>query len=123
MAAPNAELAYRVLDYVTAHPEQHDQGFYVSRLDATNQPGPLCGTVACFAGWTCLLGGDVLEFSEDEGLVIRGSDLCVHERAEELLGLEVDGDQSFELFIETQDRDDQPGLVAEIFGPRPDGAK
>ncbi|GIE35940.1 hypothetical protein Ait01nite_089850 [Actinoplanes italicus] len=117
---PNAELAYNVLDYIRKHPEQHDQGTYVSRLDTSNQPGPLCGTVACFAGWTCLLSGDVLEFSESEGLVIHGFDGDVHDRAEQLLGLEADGDQSFELFLATQNREDLPRVVAEIFGPRPE---
>jgi hypothetical protein len=122
-ARPNAELAYRVLDYVKTHPEQHDQGTYVSSLDTGNQPGPHCGTVACFAGWTCILSGDVLEFDEAEGLVVRGFAGDVHERAEELLGLPADGRESFELFIETQDPDDLPVRIAEIFGPRPGGAQ
>lgn len=38
--------------YVTEHPEQHDQSTWL----AVDTP---CGTVACLAGWTCLLNGYV----------------------------------------------------------------
>jgi hypothetical protein len=46
---PNAELAYKVLDHIDAHPQQWRQGWWFTELD--------CGTAACFAGWACVLSG------------------------------------------------------------------
>ena len=40
-SAPNAELAYRVLDHIDANPQQWDQGRWIGQAE--------CGTVACFA--------------------------------------------------------------------------
>jgi hypothetical protein len=116
---PNAELAYAVLDYVMSHPEQNEQADYIGNLDTEHPPGPDCGTVACYAGWTCILSGDKFALRSDIYLVDPGDGLLlgVHERAAELLNL--NDVQSYRLFIGTQDRADLPYMVAEIFGPRP----
>lgn len=120
-ARPNAELAYRVLDHINAHPEQHDQGTWIT-------VGTDCGTVACFAGWTCLLAGDMPatplfhhsnEVSRvtvvDDGNEDHAHDRTVKYRAAELLGL-YSGE--WRLLFYTRS-DALPRVVAEIFGPRP----
>lgn len=45
--ARNAELLERVMQHIDDHPELHEQWHWFNE----------CGTAACFAGWTCLLGG------------------------------------------------------------------
>jgi len=45
----NQELAKKVLDHILAHPEEHDQSTWGIKAE--------CGTVACIAGWTCILAG------------------------------------------------------------------
>lgn len=105
---PNAELAYRVLDHINAHPESWDQNVWVAQR-------PECGTAACFAGWACLLSGDQPAGIPDEtGEIER----YIPHRAGTLLGIEVDGGEH-PLFEYTNTRDDLGVLVEEIFGPRP----
>jgi hypothetical protein len=119
---PNAELAYRVLDHIDAHPEQHNQRVWIEdRGD--------CGTAACMAGWTCLLSGDQPRFHGDgdpeaefviHAGVTRGD--YIPDRAAELLGMKPDGgaQTGFRLFEPSNTREDLGRLVAEIFGPRPE---
>jgi hypothetical protein len=52
----NVELAERVILHVLTYPEQHEQGRYF-------QDTP-CGTTACLAGRTVLLGGSVEQINE-----------------------------------------------------------
>lgn len=122
---PNAELAYRVLDHIDAHPESWDQETWY------------CETSACFAGWAALLSG--LELGYEDGRmwdveVVSASDPLrsrmvgwhVQEAACALLGIShdhvvrIDGEDD-ELFNENNDRAKLGELVKEIFGPRPDG--
>lgn len=116
MTAPNAALAYAVLDRIDAHPEQWRQGWWFTKLD--------CGTAACFAGWACVLSGDKPRVADADmegefSTVIRPDGILdnVEDRAEVLLGL--DGEQGSSLFYSDNTRDDLGRLVAEIFGPRP----
>lgn len=116
MTAPNAELAYRVLDHIDAHPEQWNQRWWFTQLE--------CGTAACFAGWACILSGDQprVTDADDEGefsTVIRPDGLLdnVEDRAEALLGL--DDRRSSMLFFALNSREDLGQYVANIFGPRP----
>lgn len=105
MTAPNAELAWRVLDQIDAHPELWNQTKWIQKTD--------CGTTACFAGWACLLSGEREPF-----------DFSVSRRAAELLGIEYDESgetDGHELFDGTNDRIALGWMVAEIFGPRPTG--
>lgn len=128
---PNAELAYRILDHIDAHPEEWDQGVYIGKTD--------CGTVACFAGRAILLSlpeADV-DFQSSgrrlpRGMVLQESGgvrdengLLVSSRvmAERLLGVsslvrECEEDEE-DLFDQHNTREDLGRLVAEIFGPRP----
>jgi hypothetical protein len=75
-AQPNAELAYRVLDHIDAHPQNWEQGRWIGQEE--------CGTVACFAGWAVLLSDLPVR---DEFVWIEGEDRHVAEVAEELLGI------------------------------------
>jgi len=114
---PNAELAYRVLDYIDANPKLWRQAVWVGER-------PECGTVACFAGRTVLLSGCKLD---DDLIVVDGPPeligKTVGQAADILLGINTD------LLNERNHRDPYDGLltrkelgdiVAEIFGPRPD---
>lgn len=119
---PNAELAYLTLDQIDAHPELHSQSWWFTVTD--------CGTVACFAGWTCVISGDkpsaldrpmhVLEIGTDVSFVVLpdGEKVYASDRARELLG--IDKLTARRLFDGSNTREDLGRLVAEIFGPRPE---
>jgi hypothetical protein len=119
MTTPNAELAYRVLDHIDADPISLMQRVWISQV--------ACGTVACFAGWTCLLAGDQpTGFDEAaEAEYVRagpeGDTRYIPERAAELLGIDYDEADDFgnTLFNPNTTRDGLVRKVAEIFGPRP----
>lgn len=124
MSGPNAELAYKVLDHIDAHPEQWRQDFYVGETD--------CGTAACFAGWACLLSGEVPLYEDWEpyDTDMRRTDAVLGDRsvswrAQELLGAsrfeDHDEDDGRDLFSEWNTREDLGSIVEAIFGPRPDG--
>lgn len=49
----NIDLLDKTMNYITEHPEQHDQGVW------------RCGTSRCFAGWACTLDGAEDEIKED----------------------------------------------------------
>lgn len=66
----NTELLQQTMQYIKDHPERHNQGQWV------------CGTSACFAGWTLLLSGMMEE--EVEELRGRGLGLGVHPRTGEI---------------------------------------
>lgn len=125
--------AYEVLDYIEAHPDKHDQSYWVNRMDGLVTPELAlgdCGTTACVAGWTVLLAGrsivrydrivedaPVEYFSATE---IERDLNSVPNMAVVLLGL--DEDEEWEMFWECIDLADVRKAIAEIFGPRPDGA-
>lgn len=115
MTTPNAELAYKVLDHIDAHPEQWQQDLYIGKTE--------CGTVACFAGWTVLLSGGVPHHwsgrSDDvtAEVIFDGNEESVSYRAQLLLG--ADRWVREDLFDVYNTREDLGRLVEEIFGPRP----
>jgi hypothetical protein len=122
VSAPNAELAYRVLDHIDAYPKQWHQGIWIGPAN--------CGTVGCFAGWACLLSGDQPALDpDDEGeaeevWVEGGATLrYIPDRAAALLGIRPDAGPTsgagYRLFGGKNTREDLGRLVAEIFGPRP----
>lgn len=47
--AVNVPLLRKVMDHITAHPEEYDQREYAVRTD--------CGTTHCVAGWALALSG------------------------------------------------------------------
>lgn len=121
---PNATLAYRVLDHIDAHPDQWNQGLYIGPAD--------CGTVACFAGWTCLLSGEKAAYIDGRTgystawlIGHEGEPQSVPDRAEQLLRAgrlvvhEDEDEEDWDLFGPSNTREDLGWLVAEIFGPRP----
>lgn len=73
-----APLAKAVAEYITAHPEEWDQGQWGIETD--------CGTTACFAGWTLIL----TDRAEFERGVLAGSNASVPLRASLLLGKDFD---------------------------------
>lgn len=92
----NSDLMQRVLKQIEEHPETWFQSCWVNE----------CGTVACFAGWACLLAGH----SPQEMEPWAGDD--VGDEAERLLGLdEEDGDR---LFAGENTLDDLRHLVNEF---------
>jgi hypothetical protein len=113
---PNAELAYRVLDHIDAHPEQWDQGIYIRKAE--------CGTAACFAGWTVLLSGAKPISGFQTRVAFNGKEVSVPLLAEKLLGAVpaiAYGNENFHdagLFDPGNTREDLGRLVLEIFGPR-----
>lgn len=121
MTAPNAELAYAVLDQIDLHPETWNQGTWD------------CGTAACFAGWAVRLSGGVADTdpnSDSEGTVIIGPPglvgLDVQDAAIHVLGTSgwtpsPDYPEEMDwLFSADNYREDLGRMVAEIFGPRPE---
>jgi hypothetical protein len=114
VTAPNAELAYRVLDRIDADPKVWDQSVWS------------CGTTACFAGHAVLLSGGILDGSD----VVDGPEDLVGHQVEQAayraLGIDEDrawlGDDRDWLFAQTNDRATLGRFVAEIFGPRPERA-
>lgn len=119
---PNATLAYRVLDHIDAHPESWNQLDWITRPDGAD-----CGTAACFAGWTALLSGDQPRWARDWSvrtdyvLDPDGERRDISVRASELLG--INDEQADDLFCAVNTRPRLGTLVAEIFGPRPDGGE
>lgn len=49
---PNSELLHETMDFILAHPEKHNQGYW--------SLGTECGTAHCFAGWALILSGMTL---------------------------------------------------------------
>lgn len=115
--------AYRVLDFIEAHPKKHDQTMWVNVTGRDVLPEAVddCGTTGCVAGWTVLLEGltiyhydRVHNSSEWAGLGL------VPRVAADLLGL--DDEEMHDLFYDAADLPEVRKAVTEIFGPRPDGA-
>lgn len=52
----NIELAKQVLDFVSQHPEKHNQLWWMGREDSYdhNDDVNVCGTTGCIAGWTVI---------------------------------------------------------------------
>lgn len=121
MTTPNAELAYRVLDHIDAHPRSHMQDVWVATTP--------CGTIACFAGWACLLNGDQVVYADEDevetdDVFVDGAHAFIADRAAALLGIEPDGGgrTGYRLFEPRNNRETLGELVEEIFGPRPERA-
>lgn len=117
MSTPNAELAYKVLDYIDAHPAEWHQRSWV------------CGSAACFAGWAVRLSGCVIAQKypddPDSAYVTDGPQGIVGQQvgdaAEYVLGMRRYKDGRDDLFDAWNTREDLGRITAEIFGPRPDG--
>lgn len=113
--------AYAVLDFIEAHPDKHDQDYWLMSFSRMPQGGfttetalKRCGTTACYAGWTVLLAGLPIQYDPwgdtDKRWLVRN-------RAAVLLGL-TDGEEQA-LFRHARDLADVRKTVSEIFGPRP----
>ncbi len=125
---PNAELAYRVLDQIDAHPTHFDMSSWVrfgerpsdrpdgivTLDDLTN---PACGTTACFAGWAVALSGYAMD---DSGIAVHPDpptdEMHAEELAAQLLGLT--GEEADDLFNVADDY--IHAEVRDIFGARPE---
>lgn len=123
----NADLAYRTLDYIDAHPEEWEQSEWA------------CGTKACFAGWAVILSGGKIDDVNFDAVVRkseRGSAAepyegwTVDDAAQGLLGvadINAGAGQTNQeldwLFAGTHNRDTLGRCVERMFGPRPTDMK
>lgn len=89
-----AKTAYQLLDEVKKviieEPKRYDQGDFGVDYRNTWEPGerpdlPICGTVACVAGWMVVLRGGSLN----------DTTTGVSERAEQLMGYDIDTSHLF----------------------------
>lgn len=123
MSAPNAELAYRVLDLALAHESHFDMSLWAERadwepvtLDALT--GSACGTTACLAGWTVAMAGYAVNyradvFDSDGNPLGRKADSVAAEMFRITLA------EAERLFYASNESVEN--RIAEIFGPRPGG--
>lgn len=125
MSEPNAELAYRVLDHIDAHPTEWDQATWK------------CGSSHCFGGWAVVLSGATVDYSNDELVVVAGPDelldLEIEDAARQALGVTPVGAyvENFNgpgrhrdpgwLFGASNTRAELGRMVEAIFGPRQGG--
>lgn len=122
---PNAKLAYRVLDHLTANPHQFDPtlapGWYdTDGYTVAENTGTLIGGLET---WACLLSGDrLLEdgFNGEYGVTTTTGDRDMYDRAVELLGLTPEVNDWVLGYDENDTVNDLAKNIAEVFGPRPD---
>jgi|SRR6266850_2920309 len=55
-----AALAQATAEYITAHPEEWDQGTWGNK-------DPECGTIACFGGTACFIAGEAEWYEDSDG--------------------------------------------------------
>lgn len=120
MSAPaetgiNEDLLRRVLEHITAHPDEHNQNDWAAR-------GPACGTAMCLAGHAVVQGGyalawrraaptyPVLGVREVASETTDGLD--VSELAQELLGLT--SWEAGRLFFDAESLDDLWRIASEL---------
>lgn len=115
--------AHEMLDHIEAHPESHDQNWWVMGPDGGEHTAAQvlneCGTTACAAGWTVLLAGGVTDGGQYVRMPGDPWSRFIGLVATELLGLDLD--EAHKLFHVADDLADVRKAVFEIFGPRPDG--
>lgn len=76
MSRVDVDALYEVLEFIEKHPDQWDQRVWANR----------CRTQFCFAGWACIMAGDVPTKEEEEA-----DDQVWMERANHILGLPASG--------------------------------
>lgn len=81
----DAELGRKILDHISAHPDQHHQWVW-------GKPDDVCGTAACIAGWALIFSGWELtgpaEFTAPDGETLPG--WRIQDMARTLLDLDDD---------------------------------
>lgn len=106
------ELAQRILDQITAHPETHDQGAWRSENGA-------CGTTYCIAGWAVALNVEPGEVHLPDETVTRfrlARELTTWDTEWSVLGRELlglDQEAADDLFF--SDTEDAPRILGELF--------
>lgn len=109
--APNAELAYQVLDQIDAHPETWNQRVWD------------CGTAACFAGWAVRLSGCRVRTDNFLAEIVAGPKELIGRTVCDAAGVVLRSDgygpDGTDLFSPDNDREALGEIVYEIFGPRP----
>lgn len=65
----NVPLLRKVLEHITAHPEEWDQEVWAKKTTENS-----CGTACCVAGWTAVFSGHSLVWDEGEALAVRRPD-------------------------------------------------
>jgi hypothetical protein len=74
----------------------------------------VCGTSACFAGWTCVLAGDTLDAATCDAIAPDGTRRFIPDRARELLGIDLDTEPAEYLFAASNDLDDIRRIVGQL---------
>lgn len=113
-----ALLAKVILDYITLHPELHNQELWVDihgMIDSVDQLEP-CGTSACVAGYAVLFSNDPhFEFEVERGYVEISpvddvdKEELFYDRGRKLLGL--DHEDANSLFYRTSNEEARKALV------------
>lgn len=103
------ELAQKILDQITAHPETHNQDTWVDGFNS-------CGTTYCIAGWAVALNalpGDDETLPAGRRAMARELNTIPHwgPLGQKLLGL--DDEVADDLFF--SDTEDAPRILAELF--------
>lgn len=112
----NEDLLRRVLEHVTAHPDEHNQAHWAVRSD--------CGTAYCVAGHAVVMSGYAPDWSAAFGATatvagvsttgVVGTDQTIGEVAADLLRLDVDGEGDHRLFHGSNDLADLWRIAAEL---------
>ena len=113
----NIELAQRVRRHILKNHETllmtvGVEQFFNWRVNLGKSPIPLCHTLACVAGWTCILNDDWMEFKEITKLHDAGWK-HITSRAQKLLG--ITNEEAHELFSCTRQPLDPQVNVEKIF--------
>lgn len=110
MTTVNIPLLRKVLDHVTAHPEEHNQSMWGVRTS--------CGTAYCIAGHALVMSGVQLGWEDTaDGYGYATVDVTkdgeqIHDAARRVLGL--DDVQAYLLFDPNNSRDRAWAIAADI---------
>lgn len=113
MSLLNIPFARKVVEYIEAHPDEHEQATFAKR--AING----CGTTACIAGHALLLSGEYdltaeWDFAGEFDFIQKstGEIVVASDHAQALLG--VDEVQQETLFFTLQDEDEALDFLREL---------
>src|SRR5207249_6411659 len=88
----NITALNEVMDYIDAHPREHDQTFWATPVFDQHPDGTVsCLTTACFAGWAVLLHPDTTHDDARSPIEFRGQYLpndAIPSVAQHILGLD-----------------------------------
>jgi hypothetical protein len=138
---PNTEHAYKVLDFLIANPERHDQGIcWEGPKETSSETAASVDARGCFAAWAVALapGWSIRDegppFGALDALSPQGRKRGISEAADEILsvgeemddewvhGIDIGGFGPFNLHESRWTVENLTELIRIVFGPRPKGA-